>query len=211
MGSEHRNVGTPMNPVSYLHQRAVALLYDELTRPEVNEPVVCVRLTPGGEWSHNLREGVKSVKVPGEWDAVGGIIPDLILYGAEGSKPLRIIEVVTTNPPDAAKREKLDVLERRGVGVVLVTVKKESDLLDLCKRTTELRFSSLTRKDRVRNAYAANQKAAMEQQVEQLISAIVNCSPAMRRRLVQVLSELETLESLYPIRSGNPLKDLLEE
>ena len=211
MGSEHRNVGTPMNPVSYLHQRTVALLYDELTRPEVDEPVVSVRLTPGGEWSHNLREGVKSVKVPGEWDAVGGIIPDLILYGAEGSKPLRIIEVVTTNPPDAAKQEKLGVLERRGVDVVIVTMKKESDLLDLCKRTTELRFSSLTRKDRVRNAYAADRIGGMEQQVEQLIAAIVNCSPAMRRRLVQVLSELETLESLYPIRPGNPLKNLLEE
>ena len=211
MGSEHRNVGTPMNPVSYLHQRTVALLYDELTRPEVNEPVVNVRLTPGGEWSHNLREGVKSVKIPGEWDTVGGIIPDLILYGDEGSKPLRIIEVVTTNPPDAAKQEKLDVLGRRGVDSVIVTVKKESDLLDLCMRTTELRFSPLTRRDRIRDAYASGQMREMERQVEQLIAAIVNCSPAMRRRLVQVLSEVETLESLYPIRPGNPLKDVLEK
>ncbi len=29
-----RNVGTDLHPVSWRHQRAVALLYDELTRPD---------------------------------------------------------------------------------------------------------------------------------------------------------------------------------
>ena len=47
---------------------------------------VYVRLTPGADdWSDNLADGVVSVKVPdSDWDAVGGIIPDLILYNADG-------------------------------------------------------------------------------------------------------------------------------
>ena len=37
-----------------------------------------VRLSPNGEFSQNLAEGVARVKVPDEWDSVGGIVPDLI-------------------------------------------------------------------------------------------------------------------------------------
>ena len=73
-----KNVGTNGNPVSYLHERAVALLYDELkTNDEVR-----VRLADG-TLSHNIREGMAELKVPGEWDQVGGVVPDLIMYGAD--------------------------------------------------------------------------------------------------------------------------------
>ena len=135
-----------MNPESFLHARAVALLYDELTRPEP-KPEVRVRLTPSGDWSDDLRAGVESVKVPGEWDSVGGIVPDLILYGEDASKPLRIIEVVVSSPPDKAKQEKLILLERRGVDVVVIKVGKIQDLMDLCRRDSGFRFGSLTPRD----------------------------------------------------------------
>ena len=39
-----QNVGTSMNPVSFLHQRAVSLLYDELSRPRLHwkeRPFAC--------------------------------------------------------------------------------------------------------------------------------------------------------------------------
>ena len=136
-----QNAGAQGNPVTFLHERTVALLYDELTLRDVNIPEVRVRLTPGGDWSHDLREGVKSAKVPGEWDSVGEIMPDLILYGEDTSKPLRIIEVVVSNPPNKAKQEKLDTLGRRGVDVVVVKVSTDQDLKDLCRMNEEPIFS----------------------------------------------------------------------
>ena len=205
-----RNVGTSMNPESFLHARAVALLYDELTRPEP-KPEVRVRLTPGGDWSDDLRAGVESVKVPGEWDSVGGIVPDLILYGEDASKPLRIIEVVVSSPPDKAKQEKLILLERRGVDVVVIKVGQ--DLVDLCRRDSEFRFGSLTPRDYPSHAGGKHQRQqhnALDQRVSDLIEAIVYCSPPLRRRLLDLLNQLDTVDSLYPIRPTNPLKDKLE-
>ena len=207
-----RNVGTPGAPVTFLHQRAVALLYDELTRPAVDEPEVRARLTPGGDWSHDLRAGVKSVKVPGEWDQVGGIVPDLILYGEDTSKPLRIIEVVVSNPPDKVKQEKLDTIARRGVDVVVVKVEKGEDLLDLCNMKQEYTFRSLTSGDYPHHAngqYQRRQHDDNDRMVKDLIIAIISCSPPLRRDLRDLLDQLDSLDSLYPIRPTNPLKDQL--
>ncbi len=114
------NVGTQVHPVSRLHQRAVALLYDEMTRPRYDRlegTGLTVRLEPGGEMSHDLREGVENVKIPGEWDSVGGVVPDLICYGANGA-PVRIIEIVVTSPPKDDKEAKLENLRNRGVDSV---------------------------------------------------------------------------------------------
>ncbi len=211
-----RNVGTSMNPESFLHARAVALLYDELTRPEP-KPEVRVRLTPGGDWSDDLRAGVESVKVPGEWDSVGGIVPDLILYGEDASKPLRIIEVVVSSPPDKAKQEKLMLLERRGVDVVVIKVGKIQDLMDLCRRDSGFRFGSPTPRARPSfninipaSAYLSQQHTDPDRRVSDLIEAIISCSPPIRRQLCDLLNQLDTVDSLYPIRPTNPLKDKLE-
>ena len=208
----NRNVGTPGAPVTFLHQRAVALLYDELTRPAIDEPEVKARLTPGGDWSHDLRAGVKSVKIPGEWDQVGGIVPDLILYGEDTSKPLRIIEVVVSNPPDKLKQEKLDTIARRDVDVVVVKVEKGEDLMGLCRVTQNYRFTSLSSLDYPHHAngqYLRRQHDAKDQMVKDLIIAIASCSPPLRRDLRNLLNQLDTLDSLYPIRPTNPLKDQL--
>lgn len=124
-----------------LHERTVAFLHDELTRRDVNIPEVRVRLAPRGDWSHDLRAGAKSVKVPGEWDSVGGIMPDLTLYGEDTSKPLRIIEVVVSNPPNKAKQENFDTLGRRGVDGVVVKVTTGKDLRDLCRMNEQHIFS----------------------------------------------------------------------
>lgn len=116
-GEMSRNVGTVNYPVTVLHERAVALLYDELTRPDLERgEEIRARLTPGGELSHDLRAGVTRVKVPDpDWDSVGGIVPDLILYGDDDTKPLRIIEVVVTSAPSNEKQQKLEALKKRGL------------------------------------------------------------------------------------------------
>ena len=73
-GDMARNVGTVNYPVSALHERTVALLYDELTRPDLEKgEEIRARLTPGGDLSHDLRAGVAKVKVPDPgWDGAAG-------------------------------------------------------------------------------------------------------------------------------------------
>ena len=196
-GDMRRNVGTQAWPVSELHGRAVALLYDELTRKDSKyRGEVRARLSPGGELSHDLRAGVTTVKVPDpEWESVGGIVPDLILYGEDDAKPLRIIEVVVTSPPSKEKCEKLDGLRKRGVDVVMITVKEEADLLRLCPTSWEPKFASQTR------------HRGLDSSIDILMSEIQGCSPSTRRAFVKLLSELNTLDSLYPITPTNPLKE----
>ena len=215
-GDMARNVGTANYPVSALHERAVALLYDELTRPDLDEgEEIRARLTPGGNLSHDLRAGVAKVKVPDPgWDSVGGIIPDLILYGSDDTKPIRIIEVIVTNPPSNEKQQKLETLRKRCVDVVLITVKEEADLLHLCPTWWRPKFGSLTSKDEFDINLQINQVRRREMRsyddtVWELIKAIQSCRPSTRRALLNILSELKSLDSLYPIRPNNPLKDKL--
>ncbi len=217
-GDMARNVGTQAWPVSALHERAVALLYDELTRPDLDRgEEIRARLTPGGDLSHDLRAGVARVRVPDpDWDSVGGIIPDLILYGEDDTKPLRIIEVVVTSPPSDEKQHKLDSLRKRGVDVVVIAIRDESDLLNLCPSWWKPNFSSLTSNDKYSVNYAKDSaltrlKLGHDRRVQEIIESIQACSPSVRRTLLKVLSELKSLDSLYPIRPTNPLKDKFRE
>lgn len=224
--AERDNVGTSSAPVSWLHQRAVALLYDEITNGlragtqttkagEVWNYEVRVLKEPCGELTDNLLADVTKAKVPGEWDQVGGVVPDLILYG-EGDQPVRIIEVVVTNPPNSTKQKKLATLRRRGVDVVLVTIRNESDLLKLCWAPVDVRFSSLYSRDRFSINYAAQKYesrhvAAWDNTVKELGKALRNCSPAVRREFVATLRGINKLDSLFPLRPDNPLKEQLSQ
>ena len=204
-----RNVGTPEHPVSWLHERTVAVLYDELTRDRVvppegrsamrREEMLRVRLTPGGELSHDLRDGIESVKIPDpEWDIIGGIIPDLALYGEDTSKPVRIIEVTVSNPPDATKRQKMDKLQERGVDVVEIVVKSEDDLRNLVAvawTPVFIRGGGFSQADK---------------EIRNLLGTLQRCSPSMRRAFKQMLIDLDSLDSLYPLSPTNPLIDKLE-
>ncbi len=155
------------------------------------------------------------MKVPGDWDTVGGIVPDLILYD-DDDKPVRIIEVVVTSPPDDRKRKKLDTLRGRGIDVVEITVTKESDLLALCWTPWTPTFTSLTRRDkfadnRAQDEYRRLGHRRQDEKVQDLIFAIQNCSPKVRRDFWKVFKHLGTLDSLYPVRPNNPYRRRLEE
>ena len=146
-----------------------------------------MRLSPDGNMSHDLREGVAQVKVPDEWDNVAGVVPDLICYGAEG-KPIRIVEVVVTSGPTEAKQVKLDTLKTRGVDVVLIHVKDMADLKNLCWVPAKVNFSWTTARDKLSTNSAQNtsysqQKNQMDRQVQDMIVALPNCSPAIRQLL----------------------------
>ena len=130
-----RTVGTNGSPVSWLHQRAVALIYDELTRKKTVLPMayagqdrdgVCrevrVRLGPDGELSGNLLDGVSSAHLPGEWDSIAGVDPDIILRDTDGN-PVRLIEVVVTSEPSKSKQVLYEKLVRRGIEVVVTRLR----------------------------------------------------------------------------------------
>ena len=202
-----------MTQAGPIHERAVAMIEQALhgaytgrgggvTR-QVGTVPVYVRHTPGADdWSDNLADGVASVKVPDpDWDAVGGIIPDLILYNGDG-KPHRLIEVIDTSAPTHGKRAKLEQLQRRGVDVVEVTVHTEDDLKAMFPE--ELTGSYRPRRLRHFTNHGQEQLANMgetkvEALVEDFIRAVRSCSPATRRKLADVLQGLDTLESLYPV------------
>ncbi len=171
-------------------------------------------LSPDSELSHDLKEGVERVKTPDEWDNIGGIVPDLILYGHD-DKPVRIIEVVVSSPPDARKRKKLEALRSRGVDVVEIKVNEERDLLNLCWVPWTPRFTSLTSKDTFSVNIATNQhksgkRRQQDKVIQELIVALQSCSPKVRRDFWNVLKHLGQLDSLYPVRPDNPYRQELE-
>ena len=210
-----RNVGTQNNAVSWLHQRAVALIYDELRRGEHTPSYtgrresrpVSLRL-PNGELTGNLNDGVQEVVIPGEWDQVGGIVPDLILYN-DKREPVRIIEVIVTSPPNPEKQRKLDQLTKRGVDVVCVKVTESADLLRLCSGDTKnLTWGSLADREVRRGVYESRPRAA-NNRIEELMNALRRCEPEVRREFVELCRQIGSLEALYPVRPDNPLKDEL--
>ena len=209
-----RNVGTIEEPVSWLHERAVAMLYDMLTAPGKEQ--VRVSLTPGGKVSHDLKESVTRVKISDEWTAIGGVKPDLALYDSNDI-PIRIIEVIVTSPPDKAKQEKLARLRKRGVDVVQVRVKTPKDLLKLCWVPMEPSFYTgepegpgpLTFNSMVDGVSSRMKHSAGNDTIVRLIDALQHCDPKHRRELLAVLNGMNTLDSLYPVSSRNPYRDKL--
>ena len=215
-----KNIGTVGNPVSWLHQRAVALLYDALAYEPYGGPLdpkgeieLRVCLEPGGALSVNLREGVAQVVIPGEWDNVGGIVPDLICRDEKGA-PVRLIEVIVSSPPTKTKRAKLEALQRRGVDVVEVTVKTEKDLMNLVWEPKRVHYSADsplfpgTSSNAFKSRSNGNWKA--DKTVKELINAIRACNPKMRRHLLAVLRGLCSLDSSWPVSVDNPLQGQLQ-
>ena len=216
-----RNVGTETHPVSWLHQRAVGIIYDALAHEQFQGPIdsregwnqVRVNLKPGGPFSNDLRDGVSTVIVPGEWDSVGGLVPDLICKDEKGN-PVRIIEVVVTNSPNAAKRQKLETLKRRGVDCVEIEVHTEEDLKNLCWMPAPFHFATYDGRESLRRkgvnvSSAEEQMQAANESIGQLITDLIACSPKHRRQVLEVLRGMNRLESTWPIHPKNPLREQL--
>ena len=186
----------------YIHERAVAMLkasfegaYHQgqsfLRDSGVDKQgnplrVLRVRLKDG-QFSGDISRGVSKVVLPDEWTNIGGVVPDLICYGEDG-KPVRIIEVVVTNPPNRYKCEKLRLLEKRGVDVVEVYVRTEVDLRRLFP-------SPAPRK------WARKQRSGFHQDepVLSFVRALQIASPYARREFYATLKEISALDSLWPV------------
>ena len=202
-----------MTNAGSIHEKAVAMIqsalygrYEARVRaPGVGQNPVYVRLHPSPEeFSGNIAEGAVKVKVPGEWDSVGGVIPDLILYKADDT-PVRIIEVIDTSAPTEAKREKLDRLVRRGVDVVEIEVHTTDDLLHLLKRPPALPFWHNLPSVGGPGSPRSNQQVHQETEAHRyegaakdLLNTLTRCTPYQRQCLAAVLADLASLDSLFP-------------
>ena len=205
-----KNVGTPAFPVSFLHEYAVGLLWDALH----NQDEVKVK-TIDGSLSGNLKEQMDRVVIPDSMQPIGGCVPDLAVLDKE-LRPVRVIEVVVTSPPTKEKTEKLSQLEKRGVEVVQVPVRNEDELKALVtskfeeskpnwayhwnhKLLDQVGIINIPRQQ----AIVSGQRSA-DRQVEDLMRALFKCSPDVRRQLVEVLHEIDGLESCLPLSPKNP-------
>ena len=209
----YSNVGTQGFPVTRLHERAVALIYDELQAGLLKKSEVRVRLAPEGEISGNLIDGAARVGIPDDITHIGGIEPDLALYN-EQHRPVRIIEVVVTNPPDKNKLEKMKILRKRGIDIVVVKVPTPDSLLNLCwipvipRFLPDLHVESLrhrTGSDRLNSQMQGRHDAA----VAGMIRDLANCSPEMRRKFLDLMASLNSLDSLFPMSGNNPKQSVL--
>ena len=207
----HSNVGTNNVPVSYLHEYAIALLWDELEKGLLMKSEVRVRTLPQGDFSSNLLEGIARVRIPDSLTPIGGYSPDIALFD-EADSPIRVIEVDVTSPPSSSK---LESLRKRGVDVIVVKVTSEDDLKDLCWVPVEARFARNLRVDVMRKwsvsaeaIYTSRQRPS-NKRIEELCRDLQSCSPETRRQLLNVIRNMDTLESLSPLSPWNPKKEIL--
>ena len=213
-----RNVGTEAYPVSFLHEYSVALIYDQLILgSDVQLPLL------NGERSGNVMEGVGHVGFPDSLQAIGGYLPDIALYDSF-FRVIRVIEVVVTAP---VPHEKLHSLESRGVEVLQVPVQNEDDVRALCPSTDadkawwwpkfnseetvfkEARRASGVNWQGTRQYRLLSGQEQADQAINELIGNLSRCSPEVRREFVLRLKDIDSLESLYPIRNENPKREVL--
>ena len=117
-----RNVGTGTYPVSFLHEYAVGLIWDQL---HLNSGAVTLP-TLDGNISEDVMSGVDKVIIPDSLQSIAGFIPDISML--QDARPVRCIEVVVTNP---VPPKKVAAMQNLGVEVIQVPVRNEKELCAL--------------------------------------------------------------------------------
>ena len=199
-----RNVGTSNHPVTWLHERAVALIYDMLTSGGGD---VRARLSPDDDvLSPNLAEGVIRVELaeddPLMWVA-GGLNPDIRCFGDDG-RLVRVIEVTHSSEPDKDRRKKWEQLKKRGVDVVEIKIKDLDSLRFMFWRPAPVEFfPSIKAKGATSREFRKNQRS-YDFEIEKLTRALMLCSPKVRRNLQRVLEDLNHCRFAVPFDFRQP-------
>ena len=219
-----RNVGTPENPVSYLHEYAVALIWDMLEFGE------CHVKTASGEYERvGVPEGGR-IAIPDELTAIGGMVPDIAIYNAE-HRPVAIVEVqVTAVPSD----RKIATMRKLGIRMFVVPVPNEEALREMLRPVSardilpdmqipcryyghsvlmlkRLWKKVFTWRDRRRlNLFRQNLDESNDS-VAALIRSLRMCDPTLRQELRFVLDTLDSIESIHPILPDNPKAQTLRK
>ena len=210
------NVGTQEHPVSYLHEYAVAMIWEALHTSSA--VYIC---DEDGGLSCNLKEGMARVDIPDATTAIAGSIPDLAIYD-ENHRPIRVIEVEYTNKPNPDKLVRLNNL---GIDVVIARVHNQARLFSLIRTEGELNKEKRTYRSHANLAIARSggRLNAKGQRVDRMVSkanetikgfmdALAWCSPELRREFCEMMfgqDGLRGIHALYPISSLNPKYEAL--
>ena len=221
-----KNVGTPDHPVSYLHEYAVALIWDRLSAGEC-----FVRTTPSNKYEHISVPKGGRIAIPDELTPIAGMMPDIAIYDAD-HRPVTVLEVQVTSAPS---EDKLARFERLGVKLVVVPVPNQEALLTMFRPIsveelfpriiiptqfyghTNLLERQIRERIRpsIRSGHMISQNRRLLEQanntVAELIRSLKMCDPAFRQELRAVLDELDSIESQHPILSGNPKLPVLQQ
>ena len=200
-----KNVGTHSYPISYLHEYAIGLIWDLLNHRDtrLNNKHFQEKLS-GTVWE-GVMVGVERVVLPDSIQPIAGFIPDLALLDKE-HKVVRVIEVVTTNPPNS---DKLKTLADRGIEVLQVPVRTETDLRALFPGIEDGNgikwWHHLEDVEQDFGDFDAQRQA--DRAVDQFMRSLTTCSPSKRVEFLGFLKDMSSsLESLYPLRPDNPKK-----
>lgn len=207
-----KNVGTPEHPVSYLHEYAVALIWDRLNAGG------CFVRTTANEYEHvSVPEGGR-IAIPDELTPIAGMVPDIAIYDSD-HRPITVVEVQVTRAPSDNKRERLG---RLGVDMVVVPVPDVNALLTMFRPVSVQELfpsiniprdyyghTTLLKKRRWRRSPRHLDNA--NNAVGNLIQSLKMCDPLLRQELRAVLDELDSIESQHPILPGNPKLAVLRQ
>ena len=211
-----RNVGTPSFPVSFLHEYAVGLIWDlfhtvsgALQLPTIN-----------GELSSDVHDGTDQIIIPDALQSIAGYTPDISLL--KDSRPIRCIEVVVTSPVTPRKET---AIKNLGVDLIQVPVRNEDELRALTSaedkhpwwpkfNKEEQLFKDIRARTGVnwqgtRQYRILKAQEEADNKINELMNDLSRCSPKVRRAFVDKLTNLSSLESLYPIRKDNPKYKIL--
>ena len=215
-----QNVGSEGYPVSFLHEYAVGLIWDLLQSgaAPIHLPLL------DGTQSVNLMEGVDKVIIPDALQSIAGFIPDISML--KDSRPIRCIEVVVTNP---VRDQKVAAIRNLGVELLQVPVRNETELRSLfaatpepkrmwwAKRheTNERKGETLYLADKRRIGFSwrgspSSWQRQADKEILELMDNLYWCSPEVRRQFLACLHDMNSLESLYPIRPDNPKYESLQ-
>lgn len=207
------NLGTPEQQVSYLHEYAVAMIWEAL-HSDGSSPVYM--RTKTGKLSGNLKEGMARVDIPDALTHIGGMLPDLAIYNSD-YRPIRVIQVDVTHDTDEDKVQRLLNL---GVETCVAKIRTPKDLRSLIITERECK-SSLRRfsadADAVNQAISnipqksANlmRQRAADKTIEGVMQAIALCSPQVRREFYDMLIASSRVYGRYPISDANPKAEML--
>ena len=198
----NHNVGTNAYPVTFLHEYAVALIWDMLTSNtcQVQLPIL------DGSLSDDLMVGVDKVIIPDSLQSIAGYIPDISLLN--DARPIRCIEVIVTNP---ILPNKVTAIQNLGVEIIQVPVRNENELRSLFHTEPtekiwwwpkfsekEEVFRSIRTKLGV-NWRGSRQYRLLEGQkkadkaINDLMANLSRCSPEVRRAFVARMQDIRNL------------------
>ena len=139
------------------------------------------------------------------------MIPDIALYSAD-NRPIRLIEVVVTSPPDSKKQSKLDTLAARGIEVVVVPVKDKHDLMEMVWDHEEP-FADRNHPHPAAYLGGHSESGACHPTctAQLMVKALTESAPSAKRALLDALRTLKAsdVDDLFPLLPHNPKRGQL--